>query len=53
MSPLLVPALVRLVEEPGGEVSKLLSYGIGALAFGILIFLLLALLGFGKGREHS
>jgi hypothetical protein len=28
-------------------------YGVGAIALGILVFLVLALLSFGKGREHS
>lgn len=28
-------------------------YGVGAIAVGILSLLMLALLSFGKGREHS
>lgn len=28
-------------------------YAVGAIAFGILAVLMLALLSFGKGREHS
>ncbi|MET0448557.1 MAG: hypothetical protein ABW004_09115 [Aeromicrobium sp.] len=28
-------------------------YGVGAIALGILIALVLGLLSFGKGREHS
>ncbi len=28
-------------------------YGVGAIAIGILTVLMLALLSFGKGREHS
>jgi hypothetical protein len=28
-------------------------YAVGAIALGILVVLLLALLSFGKGREHS
>ncbi|MCW2839130.1 MAG: hypothetical protein JWR55_613 [Aeromicrobium sp.] len=28
-------------------------YGVGAIALGILVVLVLGLLAFGKGREHS
>jgi hypothetical protein len=28
-------------------------YGVGAIALSILVILMLALLSFGKGREHS
>jgi hypothetical protein len=28
-------------------------YGVGAIALAILVILVLALLAFGKGREHS
>jgi hypothetical protein len=28
-------------------------YGVGAIALGILVILMLGLLAFGKGREHS
>ena len=51
LTALVTPLVVRAAEE--GEVSHLLSYGIGALTFAILISLLLGLLAFGKGREHS
>lgn len=56
MSPLLAvlaPLVVRAAEEAEPEVNHLLSYGIGAIALGILLSLLLGLLAFGKGREHS
>ena len=36
-----------------GEVNQALSWGIGALALGILLGLLAALVAFGGGREHS
>ncbi len=40
--------------EEGAESNFLLqAIGIGALAFGFLMLLLIALLVFGKGREHT
>ena len=39
--------------ESHHEVNEALSWGIGALALGILLFLLGALVAFGGGREHS
>jgi hypothetical protein len=36
-----------------GEVNHALSWGIGALALAILLGLLVALIAFGAGREHS
>ena len=35
------------------EVNQALSWGIGALSLAILLGLLLALVAFGGGREHS
>ncbi|MXG91008.1 hypothetical protein [Nocardioides flavescens] len=35
------------------EVSHRLSYGIGAIALVILLGLMIALIAFGGGREHS
>jgi cytochrome c biogenesis protein CcdA len=54
MSTLLSTVIVRAAEE-GGEhgASHLLSYGVGALTLVILLGLLVALLAFGAGREHS
>jgi hypothetical protein len=47
-------SLIILAAETGEhEVSKGLAYGIGGLALAILVGLLLALLAFGGGREHS
>lgn len=49
-----IPAVVLLAAEEGEhEVNHAISYGIGALALGILLFLLFALVAFGGGREHS
>ncbi|CAB4715937.1 MAG: hypothetical protein F2667_08935 [Actinobacteria bacterium] len=51
-----VPHLVSLVvlaAEEEHHVDPAISYGIGGLALGILLFLLFALIGFGNGREHS
>jgi hypothetical protein len=49
-----IPAAILLAAEEGEhEINHALSWGIGALALGILLFLLLALVAFGGGREHS
>ncbi|WP_164519685.1 hypothetical protein [Nocardioides ferulae] len=54
MSALTVPSLLlRAAEETHHEVDKALSWGIGVLTLVILMALLLGLLAFGKGREHS
>ena len=45
--------MLLAAEESGEEVSQTLSWGIGALTLGILVFLLVALAAFGGGREHS
>lgn len=46
--------LLTAMEESGEEGSFLFTAMlIGGVAFGILMILLLALLAFGKGREHS
>ena len=49
-----IPAVVLLAAEEGEhEVNHAFSYGIGGLALGILVFLMIALIAFGGGREHS
>ena len=49
-----IPAIILLAAEEGEhEVNHAISWGIGALALGILLFLLLGLIAFGGGREHS
>ena len=40
-------------EEGGDEVNHALSWGIGGLALAILFGLMIALIAFGGGREHS
>ena len=52
MSSLLTQA-VTLAAESHEEVNTALSWGVGALALGILLALLGALVAFGGGREHS
>jgi hypothetical protein len=49
------PFLVTAAEESEHHLRDIgiNPYGVGAIALGILIVLLLALLSFGKGREHS
>ena len=44
---------IRLAEEGEKEANHLLSYGIGALVLGILVALMLGLLFFGGGRDHT
>ena len=54
MSTLLTTVIVRAAEQGGEKVANhLLSYGVGALTLTILLGLLIALLAFGAGREHS
>ena len=53
MSIQLVTFVVRLAAEAEEGPNHLLSYGIGAIAFGILASLMLGLLAFGRGRDHS
>jgi hypothetical protein len=44
---------LRAAGETHHEVNEALTWGIGALALLILLGLLLALVSFGGGREHS
>jgi Na+-driven multidrug efflux pump len=48
-------AVALLVAEEGGEheVNQAVSWGIGGLALAILFGLMIALIAFGGGREHS
>ena len=48
-------ALVVLAaaEESHHEVDHALSYGVGAAALAILLGMMVALMAFGGGREHS
>jgi len=51
MSPSAVSTLTSLAAEAG--LAGISPYAVGGLAVGILLALLLALLAFGAGREHS
>lgn len=54
MSPLLSTLVVRLAELGEEEsINPMLSYGIGAIVLAILLGLLMILLTFGGGREHT
>ena len=46
-------SLVTLATESHSNELPIHPYAIGAIAFGILLALLIAMLSFGKGREHS
>lgn len=52
MSPMLQLIAMTAAEEHH-EINVALSWGIGVLTLGLLLGLLLALLAFGAGREHS
>jgi hypothetical protein len=45
--------LIFLTESAGHESGGVNPYVVGAVALGILIALLLAVVAFGGGREHS
>ena len=45
--------LLAAAEEAAEHEPAVHPYVIGAIALGILLVLLLALLAFGKGREHT
>jgi len=44
---------VLLLAAAEEEVDQKISFGVGGLALGILLFLMIALVAFGGGREHS
>ncbi len=46
-------AYIAMASEGHEPVNQALSWGVGAGALGILLFLLGALVAFGGGREHS
>ena len=50
---MLLTSLIKVAEEPHGGAAAISPVVIGAVALGILLALLLALLAFGKGREHA
>ncbi len=45
--------LIFLSESAGHESGGISPYAVGAIALGILLALLLAVIAFGGGREHS
>lgn len=50
----MLTAFTVVLAETGAEGEPLIHpYVVGGIAFGILMFLLLALIAFGAGREHS
>jgi hypothetical protein len=46
-------ATIAALAEEEGDVNQLLSFGIGGLALGILVAMLVVLITIGGGREHS
>lgn len=49
---MLLTSLIKAAEETHGA-PAIHPYWVGAIALGLLLALLVALLSFGKGREHS
>jgi hypothetical protein len=50
---MLPTSLIKVAEESHGGGAAISPLLIGAIALGILLALLVALLAFGKGREHA
>jgi len=50
---MLLTSLITAAEETHSAEAAISPLGIGAIALGILMVLLVGLLMFGKGREHS
>jgi CHASE3 domain sensor protein len=50
---MLATSLAQAAEETDGAATTVDPVVIGVIALGILLVLLLGLLSFGKGREHS
>ena len=46
-------SLITAAAETHGSEPAIHPYAVGAIALGLLLSLLVALLAFGKGREHS
>ncbi len=45
--------LIFLTESAGHESGGINPYAVGGIALGLLLLLLLAVVAFGGGREHS
>jgi len=50
---MLLTSLITAAEETHSAEAAISPLGVGAIALGILMVLLVGLLMFGKGREHS
>jgi hypothetical protein len=50
---MLLSSLITAAEETHGAGPAVSPYVVGAVSLGILLALLVALLAFGRGREHS
>ena len=50
---MVLSSLITAAEEAHSAEPVISPYAVGALALGILLALLVGLLVFGKGREHS
>jgi hypothetical protein len=50
---MLLSSLITTAEESHGSTSVFSPVVVGAISLGILLVLLVGLLVFGKGREHS
>ena len=53
LAPMSSVLTVLAAEETHHEINHALSWGIGGLTLALLLGMLLALLAFGGGREHS
>ena len=50
---MLLTSLMQAATETHSAEPAISPYWVGAIALGLLLSLLVALLAFGKGREHS
>jgi hypothetical protein len=50
---MLLTSLIQAAEETHGAEAAVSPLAVGAVALGLLVALLVALLAFGKGREHA
>jgi hypothetical protein len=50
---MLLKSLITAAEETHSTEAAISPLGVGAIALGVLMVLLVAILMFGKGREHS
>ncbi len=50
---MLLSSFIQAATETHSAAPAIHPYAVGAIALGLLLALLVALLAFGKGREHS